>query len=651
MPNLGRTQWWWGFGLLIAAPTLVLAVLGLRSVNLQDTERRHQLDEQQGQAAFSLDTALGAALSRIEEPPKRNQPGSANSSPQFTLSLSGELRFSSDKILFSDSREGPPLRVPPALPAPLRAAVDEGLAAEAQSDYPHALDVYQRLARSRELTTWGRLGVARIGMRQRPSVFLDWVNSLQASDSVSLTPDGTPVLLLAAGYAKALPPAQASAALPFLRSTLTELRSGRWWLDYQQRKLYDFELCALISTSAGSAPVEDSRLNRIGVIERAIRRAAPFRRDSPSRLTIGDSAATVLLVVNPETGDSAGWRGTAISGPDLSALAEETLGPIAKTFSFPLALADPAGHSLWGKVSGGIPRTLPLRAVPGWQLLVGEPLFDSGRFQRSLWYGFLALLLAMLVFGLAMTDRLVRREVELARLQAEFAAGVTHEFKSPLTGLRLLMERIGSGRLLSQESFREYLSAMRRETDRLDHLVNRLLETHRIQSGQKHYQIAPHCITDIAQTAAARLRTQAEAKKITVTVDSDDPTREIDVDRTALQDSLENLLENAIKYSPSGTSVALTIRHGDRDLFVSVRDQGLGIDPADLPRIFDRFYRGRRTASQAIPGTGLGLALVKAVAEGHGGAVEVESAPGGSEFRLRIPIREEETYVAGPDRG
>jgi signal transduction histidine kinase len=98
--------------------------------------------------------------------------------------------------------------------------------------------------------------------------------------------------------------------------------------------------------------------------------------------------------------------------------------------------------------------------------------------------------------------------------------------------------------------------------------------------------------------------------------------------------------------------VALAIRHRNRDLLVSVRDEGLGIDPADLPRIFDRFYRGRRSASQAIPGTGLGLALVKAVAEGHGGAVEVECGPGGgSEFRLRIPIREEETYVAGSDRG
>jgi signal transduction histidine kinase len=462
-----------------------------------------------------------------------------------------------------------------------------------------------------------------------------------------LTPDGTPVLLLAAGYIRELRPSQASVALPFLRSTLAQLRGGKWWLDYQERKLYDAELCTLISTSAGSAPVEDSRFVRIGAIERAIRRAAPFRRDSPSRLTTGEGDAPVLLLVSPESGESAGWRGTAISGPDLSAFTQDALGPIHKTFSFPLALADSAGHTFWSNVSGRIARRLPLRAVPGWQLLAGEPPAESGRLQRGLWYGFLGLLLAMLVFGLAMTDRLVRREVELARLQAEFAASVTHEFKSPLTGLRLLMERIGSGRLVSQESFREYLSAMRRETDRLDHLVNRLLETHRIQSGQKRYQIAPHCITDIAQTAVARLRTQAEAKKITVTVDSDDPTREIDVDRTALQDSFENLLENAIKYSPSGTSVALTIRHGHRDLLVSVRDEGLGIDPADLPRIFDRFYRGRR-----IPGTGLGLALVKAVAEGHGGAVEVESAlGGGSEFRLRIPIREEETYVAGPNRG
>lgn len=205
MPNLGRTRWWWGFGLLIATPALVLAVLGLRSVNLQEADRRHQIEEHQGQAALALDTALGAALSGLEDALLRRQTGSVDSSPWFTLSRSGELAFPSDRIVFSDFSGGP-AQIPHALPAPLQAAAEEGLAAEARSDYPRALAIYQELARSPKLSAWGRLAVTRIGMRQYPSALLDWVSSLQPSDSDSLTPDGAPVMLLATGYTRELPP-------------------------------------------------------------------------------------------------------------------------------------------------------------------------------------------------------------------------------------------------------------------------------------------------------------------------------------------------------------------------------------------------------------------------------------------------------------
>src|SRR5207247_609492 len=110
-----------------------------------------------------------------------------------------------------------------------------------------------------------------------------------------------------------------------------------------------------------------------------------------------------------------------------------------------------------------------------------------------------------------MTARIVAREMDLARLQAEFSASVTHEFKSPITGIRLLIERIGGGRGLDAGKLREYCAAVRQETDHLEHLVNRLLETHRIQSGQKQYHMAPYAVTDIAEEAIARLRPQSDA--------------------------------------------------------------------------------------------------------------------------------------------
>jgi signal transduction histidine kinase len=632
-------HWWWGFGLLIAAPALILAVLGFRSIKSQEADRARRFDEQVRQLALSLDTALDATLSRMETDLARRKPGRVQGPPWFTLDDSGNLLFPDDKVFFSDSY------VYPLLPLEVRQAADEALAAEAQSDYPRALDAYRKSTRYRELSVWARLGAARITMRQQPNAIIELLNLLQRSDGDSLSPDGTPVALLAAGYIEKLPKAQSSAALFFLKTTLSQLRSGHWWLNYQQRKLYDAELTELIPAMGGSPPMEDPRLGAIAAAETVSRRALPFRRGSP---TIG-FADSVLLVVNSEPGTSGRWRGLALSGSALSTVAGEALGPLSKTVPFAIGI-DASERTSWGDVRVA-KRRVALASVPGWQMVADDPPGDVTRRERGLWYGLLGLLVSTMIFGLTMTGRFVRREAELARVQAEFAAGVTHEFKSPLTGLRLLMERISSGRLISQESLREYLNAMRRETDRLDHLVNRLLETHRIQSGQKQYQIAPHCVTDIAQTAVARLRTQAESKHIELRIDSDDLTREIDVDRTALQDSFENLLENAVKYSPPGTPVTLSIRHGVRDLLVTVRDEGTGIDSADLPHIFDRFYRGHRASAQSIPGTGLGLALVKAVAEGHGGTVEVESTNRGSEFRLRIPIREEDTYATGLDRG
>jgi signal transduction histidine kinase len=629
-----RERSWWGFCLLIAAPALVLALLGLRTVELQRAERLHQNEAQQGQTHLLADSTLSGALSQLEMNLARRPGSSSRDGPCFTLDRAGTLVFWSDRVYFADpGREPAASRF--AISATLQVAADAAMGAEAQSDVERALALYRQIGRHRELSAWAALRIARLQTRELPEILMD-----------GFSPSGTPVALLAAADASQIPQVDAARIRPFVRPVLDQLRSGRWWLSYEQRRLHDSELQAFLGIAGG-----DSRLTELGAIEQAIGGLSPFRRDAPSRQWTSQSGSGILLIMSPQAGENGHWTGIALSGDNLSRFVEDALGPIRTTVSYPLALADSTGRILWGEPAAAAHAVFPLRAIPGLELLAGEPASTNDVRQRWLWYGFLAVLFAMLIFGMTMTARIVTREMELARLQAEFSASVTHEFKSPITGIRLLVERIASGRVLNPASIREYCAAVHQQTDHLDHLVNRLLETHRIQSGQKHYQIAPHCVTEIAEEAIAHLRTQADAKRIAVTLVTDDAEREINLDRTAIQDSVENLLENAIKYSPQDTHISITIFHSPGELNVTVRDEGIGIDPSDLPRIFDRFYRGRRGHAQSVTGTGLGLALVKAAAEGHGGTVEAESAPGqGSEFRIRIPIRKEEMYVPGFNR-
>jgi signal transduction histidine kinase len=231
--------------------------------------------------------------------------------------------------------------------------------------------------------------------------------------------------------------------------------------------------------------------------------------------------------------------------------------------------------------------------------------------------------------------------VALNELQAKFVAAVSHELKSPLTGIRLLMERMAGGRLKAPEETREYYAAIARETDRLESLVSRLLESQAIQSERRKYDFAPASLDEIAGSAIQRLRPQAEAKGIRLAAQADAGVPDLPLEKTAIGDAIENLLDNAIKYSPPDTEVSIQIRSAGNEARVEVSDQGIGIEKSDIPRIFDPFCRGRRGDMESVKGTGLGLALVKAAAEAHGGAVEVSSAPSrGSRFILRLPIGE-----------
>jgi signal transduction histidine kinase len=441
--------------------------------------------------------------------------------------------------------------------------------------------------------------------------------------------------LLAAAYVEGVPPAQRVRFVPLLRATLDGLRAGRWWFSFEERRFYDGELRRLLELVGAQPPGEDSRLADWASIERLARRVRPSR--SPSDL---DPTAPFFLLwsQNPE----GAWLGAAASRALLAGWIDATLRPLFSSEPFGAAVRQVKGSIVWSRPGRGTLSGNPaaLRAVEGWELVFSGP-GERGTFdrQRLLWYGFTLVMVMTMVVGLAVTLYVVRREVELNRLQSDFVAAVTHEFKSPITSIRLLMERLTGGRLRTPSSTAEYHDAINRETDRLERLVNRVLESQKIQAGEKRYSFVPGSLVELAESSIWRLRPQADAKSIAVDLELAGEIPEIRMDKTAVAEALDNLLDNAIKYSPGGARVVIRIEERQRYLCVEVQDQGIGIDSDDLPRIFDRFYRGRRGDQHNVHGTGLGLALVKAAAEGHGGIVEVTSTPGqGSRFCLRLPL-------------
>jgi two-component system sensor histidine kinase SenX3 len=237
-----------------------------------------------------------------------------------------------------------------------------------------------------------------------------------------------------------------------------------------------------------------------------------------------------------------------------------------------------------------------------------------------------------------MTVSIMRRELVLARVQSTFLSAVTHEFKSPITAIRLLMERVASGHLPADAAAR-YYDAVGVEIHRLENLVNRVLDAQRLQSGRKRYAPAPVSLPALVSDAVTGMRPQAEAKRITLSTSTAPDIPIVHIDVESVSEAMRNLVDNAIKYSPAGTTVEIGIRL-DRDrVAMSVADEGVGLDADEVSRLFEPFYRGRRGDSANVHGTGLGLALVRATVEAHGGSVTVTPRmPQGSCFTMFLPI-------------
>ena len=260
--------------------------------------------------------------------------------------------------------------------------------------------------------------------------------------------------------------------------------------------------------------------------------------------------------------------------------------------------------------------------------------------QRTRLIAILATVAGVLMAGWFFVWRGMTREIRAARLQSDFVAAVSHEFRSPLTSLRHIGDLLAGDRLPSEERRRRSYALLVGETDRLSRLVEGLLDFGRFQAGTPALRLRPTDVTEIVVTVMREYRDQLASPQHAFEVTMAATRTFVMGDRDALARALWNLVDNAVKYSPNGGLVRVTLDDGGDpgSVSLSVRDEGIGIPGPEQRRVFDRFVRGAEATSRRIRGTGIGLAMVREIAEAHGGRVGVESESGaGSTFAITLP--------------
>ncbi len=221
------------------------------------------------------------------------------------------------------------------------------------------------------------------------------------------------------------------------------------------------------------------------------------------------------------------------------------------------------------------------------------------------------------------------------QVRRDFLSNVSHELRTPLASISALVETLEDG-MDDPEDRTEFLRRIRQQVDRLTSLVNELLDLSRIESGVIQLRPEPVDLGLLVREAKSLLRTRAEAQGVRIECSDEVGVACVQADRPSLLRVVSNLLDNAIKYSPRGSTIRVTsVDEGDL-VALSVADEGKGIAEQDLPRVFERFYKGE--ASRSSGGVGLGLAIVKHLVRAHHGTATVTSEPGaGAVFTVRLP--------------
>jgi signal transduction histidine kinase len=258
--------------------------------------------------------------------------------------------------------------------------------------------------------------------------------------------------------------------------------------------------------------------------------------------------------------------------------------------------------------------------------------------RRRLLLGALGLLAVVVGAGTYSVARAYARELAVMRLQSEFVSAVSHEFRTPLTSLRQLSETLNEGRPLADERRAAYYQALDRATNRLQKLVEGLLDFGRMESGAMVYRKQDLDAGALVTSVVDEFQREAGDRGYRVELKTAGDLPSIHADPETLGRAIWNLLDNAEKYSPESSTIHVDVEREGSGIAIRVRDHGLGIPAVEQREILRKFVRGTAAHTTGIKGTGIGLAMVKRIVDAHGGSLRLESVLGkGSTFSIVLP--------------
>jgi signal transduction histidine kinase len=644
------------FVVFILLPGTFLGVFALRALRQEGQVGRQRTRERLERIAGEIAAGLDSEYRRWEETVRLAAKEGTLDSLSCPDTIRQALGRPGDGVLLLASNQGlqtyPPGALlyrlagvpdPQTLPAPSPSSLADAEALEiVRKDYNRAVSAYRRLLDSadaglrpvvlqrlaRTLRKAGRLEEAAAAYRD-----------LQRLDAVWIA--GLPLDLIAESelFSLAAERGDTTELKAHALALYRTLVGGKWLLD-KPRYLYYADRFRSWCRESGSTDVEFNELRSQEGRKLALSRAAEDLLVKPGRVLAGEAAVHLAF-----------WQTDPFVAVILSAgfLSLDWWPHFFSTRGEDIdaALFSPDGKAFFGSPPAETPpfaviQDLRAGQVP-WRLQVWPRQPDAInaeiRQRQTLSLLMLVFVGALLLFGGAITLRIVRREMEIARLRADFVSTVSHEFRSPLTGIRHLGEMLLDGRTTDKEKQRGYFRMIVQESDRLARLVENVLDFSRMEEGRREYKFEPLSPTPWLRSLAADFGSEIAPSGVTVEANIPDGLPSISADGQALGSAVRNLLDNAVKYSPGQKTVWLDAGAEEGAVRIAVLDRGVGISEQDRKHIFDRFYRADGDISKRVKGAGLGLSLVEHIVSAHGGTVDCRSRIGeGSTFTIRLPV-------------
>jgi len=260
--------------------------------------------------------------------------------------------------------------------------------------------------------------------------------------------------------------------------------------------------------------------------------------------------------------------------------------------------------------------------------------------RRNIYILTVAVVIVAILFGGFLAIRSMAKELQIAKLKSEFVSTVSHEFRTPLTSIRYLAELLQRGRVQEENKKQQYYETITNESERLSRLIENILDFSKIEAGMKEYQFEETDMAHLAKDVAARFQEQVAGEKFVIEQEISNQMPKVFVDKEAVSRALFNLLDNAFKYSGESLKAYLRVWSDRENIFLEVKDEGIGISKQDQAKIFEKFYRSGDVHDASIKGSGIGLTLAAHIVKAHEGELLLESDLGkGTKVTIRLLVK------------